>query len=144
MKVHNLAFLVRYTTTLIHEESEPHTTMLLWSLLVHWSWYWSMQIKLVTKAIKGFFPPRYWNLSNMLVLHFVPWTVTILDMCMHIVIYWVVSSLTERNLSAGPHMVFFLLNLIAFLGVLLMFKPFMGEKKKKEPSEQLQLQDIQQ
>ncbi|XP_054814046.1 protein ZINC INDUCED FACILITATOR-LIKE 1-like [Prosopis cineraria] len=36
----------------------------------------------------------------------------------------------------GPHMVFFALNLVEGIGLLMMFKPFLGEKKKK-PSQQL-------
>ncbi|KAI9115297.1 hypothetical protein K1719_013616 [Acacia pycnantha] len=49
-------------------------------------------------------------------------------------------SWSEKRLDAsflpGPHMVFFVLNLVAALGVLMMFKPFLAEKKKT-PSEQL-------
>ncbi|XP_028782356.1 protein ZINC INDUCED FACILITATOR 1 isoform X2 [Neltuma alba] len=49
-------------------------------------------------------------------------------------------SWSQKRLDAsflpGPHMVFFVLNLVAALGMLMMFKPFMAEKKKT-PSEQL-------
>ncbi|XP_028802651.1 protein ZINC INDUCED FACILITATOR-LIKE 1-like [Neltuma alba] len=40
------------------------------------------------------------------------------------------------SLLPGPHMVFFALNLVEAIGLLMMFKPFLGEKKKK-PSQQL-------
>ncbi|KAK4285271.1 hypothetical protein QN277_001996 [Acacia crassicarpa] len=50
-------------------------------------------------------------------------------------------SWSEKRLDAsflpGPHMVFFVLNLVAALGLVMMFKPFLAEKKKN-PSEQLQ------
>jgi len=38
--------------------------------------------------------------------------------------------LTIVHLTAGTHMVFFFLNLVEGLGILMMFKPFLGEKKK--------------
>ncbi|XP_054815016.1 protein ZINC INDUCED FACILITATOR 1-like isoform X2 [Prosopis cineraria] len=48
---------------------------------------------------------------------------------------------SEKRLDAsflpGPHMVFFVLNLVAALGVLMMFKPFLAEKKTN-PSQQIQ------
>ncbi|KAI9115322.1 hypothetical protein K1719_013641 [Acacia pycnantha] len=51
-----------------------------------------------------------------------------------------VLSWSQKRLDAsflpGPHMVFFVLNLVAALGVLMMFKPFLAEKKKT-PSERL-------
>jgi hypothetical protein len=40
------------------------------------------------------------------------------------------------HLTAGTHMVFFILNVAGGLGVILMFTPFLTEKKKT-PSEQL-------
>ncbi|KAI9115334.1 hypothetical protein K1719_013653 [Acacia pycnantha] len=50
-------------------------------------------------------------------------------------------SWSQKRLDAsflpGPHMVFSVLNLVAALGVLMLFKPFLVEKKKT-PSEQLQ------
>ncbi|KAK4285269.1 hypothetical protein QN277_001994 [Acacia crassicarpa] len=50
-------------------------------------------------------------------------------------------SWSQKRLDAsflpGPHMVFFVLNLIAALGVLMLFKPFLVERKET-PSEQLQ------
>jgi len=38
--------------------------------------------------------------------------------------------LTDVHLFAGTHMVFFVLNIVEALGLLMMFKPFLVEKKK--------------
>jgi hypothetical protein len=44
-------------------------------------------------------------------------------------------ALTVEHSSAGPHLVFFVLNVIEGLALLLTFKPFLTERKT--PSEQL-------
>jgi hypothetical protein len=44
-------------------------------------------------------------------------------------------ALTVDHSSAGPHLVFFVLNVIEGLALLLTFKPFLTERKT--PSEQL-------
>ncbi|KAL6507617.1 hypothetical protein OROGR_023812 [Orobanche gracilis] len=38
----------------------------------------------------------------------------------------------------GTHMIFFILNLVEGLGILMMFKPFIGEEKEKKHSDQLE------
>ena len=44
--------------------------------------------------------------------------------------------LTVVHLTAGTHMVFFALNIVEALGLLMLFKPFLAEKKKRH-SDQL-------
>lgn len=46
-------------------------------------------------------------------------------------------SVTNYYITVGTHVVFLVLNIVEGVGVILMFKPFLGEKKEK-PMEQLQ------
>jgi len=54
---------------------------------------------------------------------------------MNPIIWCITWELTIAHLTAGTQMVFFFLNLVEGLGILLMCKPFLGEKKKTNSHE---------